>query len=159
MHNLAFNLGQALALVMHSRMREWVMASTKRLSVSSAFTLGAAVSSLLAAATLCAYKIKLFPTASLGTPLNQWLFLLLIFTGAALMFACRITSLMVFSISKRSFLILSTMEVAGSLSLLSALCVVFGVMGAALSVALSCGCVLASSLMVVRRSFSVLAAP
>jgi hypothetical protein len=80
---------------------------------------------------------------------------LLIFTGAALMFACRITSLVVFSIRKRSFVILSTMEVAGSLSLLSGLCVAFGVVGAALSVAVSCRCVLVSSLMVVRRSFSV----
>lgn len=100
-------------------------------------------------------RIRLFPTASLGTPLIQCLFLLLIFTGAALMFACRITSLVVFSISKRSFVILSTMEVTGSLSLLSGLCVVFGVVGAALSVDVSCGCVLVSSLMVVRRSFSV----
>jgi hypothetical protein len=47
------------------------------------------------------------------------------------------------------------MEIAGSLSLLSGLCVAFGVVGAALSVAVSCGCVLVSSLMVVRRSFSV----
>lgn len=154
-HNVAFNLGQALALVVHSRMREWFLASTQRLSVSLVLALGTATLALLAVVTFCAYKVKLFPTASLGTPSMQWLFLLLIFTGAALMFACRITSLMVFSISKRSFLILSTMEVAGSLSLLSALCVVFGVMGAALSVAVSCGCVLASSLMVVGRSFSI----
>ena len=154
-HNVAFNLGQALALVVHSRMRAWFSASTKRLSVSLGFTLGAATFALLAVATLCAYKMRLFPTASLGAPSIQYLFLLLIFTGAALMFACRITSLMVFSISKRSFLILSTMEVAGSLSLLCALCVVFGVVGAALSVAVSCGCVLASSLMVVKQSFSI----
>ena len=154
-HNLAFNLGQALALVVHSRMRGWLLASAKRLSVSLGFALGASAFALLALATLCAYKIRLFPTASLGTPALQWLFLLLIFTGAALMFACRITSLMVFSISKRSFLILSTMEVAGSLSLLSALCAAFGVVGAALSVAVSCGCVLASSLMVVKRSFGI----
>jgi hypothetical protein len=65
---------------------------------------------------------------------------------------------MVFSISKRVFLILSTMEVAASLSLLCALCAAFGVVGAAMSVAVSCGCVLASSLMVVRRSFGVDAA-
>jgi len=157
-HNLAFNLGQALALVVHSRMRGWFLASAKRLSVSLGFALGASAFALLALATLCAYKIRLFPTASLGAPSIQWLFLLLIFTGAALMFACRITSLMVFSISKKSFLILSTMEVAASLSLLGALCVAFGVVGAALSVAVSCGCVLASSLMVVRRSFGIQAA-
>jgi hypothetical protein len=157
-HNLAFNLGQALALVVHSRMRGWFLASAKRLSVSLGFALGASAFALLALATLCAYKIRLFPTASLGAPSIQWLFLSLIFTGAALMFACRITSLMVFSISKKSFLILSTMEVAASLSLLSALCVAFGVVGAALSVAVSCGCVLASSLMVVRRSFGIQAA-
>ncbi|MEA3102435.1 hypothetical protein [Caballeronia mineralivorans] len=154
-HNVAFNLGQALALVIHSRIHAWFSESTKRLSVLSAFAFGTAGIALLGLATLCAYKIGLFPTASLGTPSIQCLFLLLIFTGAALMFACRITSLVVFSISKRSFVILSTMEVAGSLSLLSGLCVAFGVVGAALSVAVSCRCVLVSSLMVVRRSFSV----
>lgn len=105
----------------------------------SAFALGTAGIALLGLAAFCAYKIRLFPTASLGTPLIQCLFLLLIFTSAALMFTCRITSLVVFSISKRSFVILSTMEVADSLSLLSGLCVVFGVVGAALSVAVSCG--------------------
>jgi hypothetical protein len=157
-HNVAFNLGQALALVVHARMRAWFLASTKRLSVASVLALGAAAFALLGAATLCAYKIRLFPTASIGAPAIQWLFLMLIFTGAALMFACRITSLMVFSISKRSFLILSTMEVAASLSLLCVLCLVFGVVGAAMSVAVSCGCVLVSSLMVVRRSFSIEAA-
>ena len=157
-HNLAFNLGQALSLVVHSRMREWFAASAKSLSVPLGFVLGSSAFALLALATLCAYRFRLFPTASLGAASVQCLFLLLIFTGAALMFACRITSLMVFSISKRSFLILSTMEVAGSLSLLSALCVAFGVVGAALSVAVSCGCVLASSLMVVRRSFDIQAA-
>jgi hypothetical protein len=154
-HNVAFNLGQALALVLHSRIHAWFSESKKRLSVLSAFALGAAGIALVGLATFCAYKIGLFPTASLGTPSIQCLFLLLIFTGAALMFACRITSLAVFSISKRSFVILSTMEVAGSLSLLSGLCVAFGVVGAALSVAVSCGCVLVSSLMVVRRSLSI----
>ncbi len=154
-HNLAFNLGQALALVVHSRMREWFLASAKRFSVLALFTLGAAALALLAIATLCAYKIRLFPTVSLGAPSIQWLFLLLVFTGAALMFACRITSLMVFSISKRSFLILSTMEVAGSLALLCVLCVLFGVVGAALAVAVSCGCVLVSSLIFVKQSFGI----
>jgi hypothetical protein len=151
-HNVAFNLGQALALVLHSRMFAWFTESRKHLSVASGFTLALMASALLAVATICAYKIRLFPTASLGSPLMQCLFLLLIFTGAALMFACRLTSIAVFSISKRSFVILSTIEVAASLSLLSGLCVVFGVLGAALSVAVSCGCVLVSSIMVVRRS-------
>ncbi|MDN7184499.1 hypothetical protein M0D69_42115 [Caballeronia sp. SEWSISQ10-4 2] len=154
-HNIAFNLGQALSLVLHLRIHAWFSESTKRLSVLPAFALGAAGIAFLGLTTFCAYKIRLFPTASLGTPSIQWLFLLLIFTGAGLVFACRITSLVVFSIRKRSFVILSTMEIAGSLSLLSGLCVAFGVVGAAQSVAVSCGCVLVSSLMVVRRSFRV----
>lgn len=154
-HNVAFNLGQALALVLHSRMLAWFTESRKRLSMASAFTLVLMAIVLLGAVSICGYKIRLFPTASLGSPSMQCLFLLLIFTGAALMFACRLTSIAMFSISKKSFVILSTMEVAASLSLLTCLSVVFGVLGAALSVAVSCGCVLVSSIMVARRSIRI----
>jgi hypothetical protein len=150
-HNVAFNLGQALALVLHSRILTWFTEYRKQLSVTSAFTLALSAIALLAVATICAYKIGLFPTASLGAPSAQYLFLFLIFTGAALMFACRLTSIAVFSINNRYFVILSTMEVAGSLSLLSCLCAVFGVVGAALSVAVSCGCVLVLSIILMRR--------
>jgi hypothetical protein len=150
-HNLAFNMGQALALVFHERLRVLLVESRKHLSLPRACALVVAGVALLMFATFCAYKMRLFPTASLGAISIQYLFLFLIFTGAALMFACRFISITVFSISQRSFVILSTMEVAASLSLLSCLCVVFGVMGAALSVAVSCACVLASSLMVVHR--------
>ena len=39
-HNLAFNLGQALALVLHSRMRAWFLASRNVFPLLALFTLG-----------------------------------------------------------------------------------------------------------------------
>lgn len=154
-HNLAFNFGQALALVLHARMLGWFTDFRRHVSRMSMLGLAIAAVALLALATFSAFKIKLFPTASLGAPARQCLFLLLIFTGAALMFACRLTSITVFSISKRTFVILSTLEVGASLALLSCLCLVFGVVGAALSVVVSCGSVLFASLIVLKRSMHV----
>jgi hypothetical protein len=151
-HNLAFNFGQALALVLHARMLVWFRDFRTRVSQISALGVAIAFLTLLTFAAFFAYKIRLLPTATLGSPTRQCLFLFLIFTGAALMFACRLTSITVFSISKRTFVILSTMEVGASLVLLSCLCLIFGVVGAALSVAVSCGSVLLASIIVVQRS-------
>ena len=154
-HNLAFNLGQALALVLHSKTHVWLSKLTeskRRLSMPVAIRAGGLLTALFvvwAIAAVCAYKIRLFPTAALGTASVQCLFLFLIFAGATFMFACRMTSLSVFSISKRSFVMLSTMEVATSLGLLSCLCVLYGVVGAALSVVIACACVLGLSLVVI----------
>ncbi|MGV7241807.1 hypothetical protein [Caballeronia sp. M23-90] len=151
-HNLAFNFGQALALVLHSRMLAWLRALRRHLSRMSLFGVAIAICALLTFGAFLAFKIRLFPTASLGSPSRQCLFLFLIFLGASLMFACRLISITVFSISKRTFVILSTMEVGVSLALLSCLCLIFGVVGAALSVVVSCGSVLLASLVVVQRS-------
>ncbi|MDP9153145.1 MAG: hypothetical protein M3O74_02740 [Pseudomonadota bacterium] len=151
-HNLAFNFGQALALVLHSRMLAWLRALRRHLSKMSVFGVAIAICALLTFGAFLAFKIRLFPTASLGSPSRQCLFLFLIFLGASLMFACRLISITVFSISKRTFVILSTMEVGVSLALLSCLCLIFGVVGAALSVVVSCGSVLLASLVVVQRS-------
>jgi hypothetical protein len=151
-HNLAFNFGQALALVLHSQMLAWLRALRRHLSRMSLFGVAIAICALLTFGAFLAFKIRLFPTASLGSPSRQCLFLFLIFLGASLMFACRLISITVFSISKRTFVILSTMEVGVSLALLSCLCLIFGVVGAALSVVVSCGSVLPASLVVVQRS-------
>jgi hypothetical protein len=150
-HNLAFNLGQALALVYHERLYAWAVKSKKHFSLLRALLLALVGAALLMLATAAAYKLRLFPTVSLGAISIQYLFLLLIFAGASLMFACRFTSITIFLISQRSFVILSTAEVVGSLSLLSCLCVAFGVVGAALSVAISCAGILVSSSIVVAR--------
>ena len=75
----------------------------------------------------------------------QFGFLFAAFLGAGVIFMCRIFSLHVFSVDRRWFVKISSLEVGASLLLVSLLSYAFGLVGATMGIALAGAIVLALS--------------
>jgi hypothetical protein len=134
-HNLAFNSGQAFALVVSGKLNR-VLSSLARFR--RAFILAGAAAGVvfLALISWIALRVQMFPTASLGAPGVQFAFMLATFLGAGVIFICRIFSLHVFSLDRRTFVKLSTLEAGASLLLVSTFSWLIGLVGATLGVVL-----------------------
>jgi len=130
-HNLAFNSGQAFALVVANRLRGAMLSlqRVRRAPVALAAVAGVA---LVGSISWVALRVHLFPTASLGEPVRQFAFMFAAFLGAGVIFFCRIYSLHVFSIDQRSFVRLSSLEAGASLMLVTLLSYGLGLVGATL---------------------------
>jgi hypothetical protein len=143
-HNLAFNSGQAFALVVASRLGAAMssLRSVRRAPVA----LGAAAGVVLVASvSWVALRVHLFPTASLGEPIRQFAFMFAAFLGAGVIFVCRICSLHVFSIDQQAFVRLSSLEAGASLILVTLLSYALGLVGATLGPVLAGSFVLSLS--------------
>jgi len=143
-HNLAFNSGQAFALVVSGKLAR-AIAPLLRMRAAAALAGSAIAIALLTLSSWIALRIHLFPTGLLGGPAVQFGFLFAAFLGAGVIFVCRIFSLHVFSIDRRSFVRISSLEVGASLLLVSALSYVFGLIGATSGIAVAGAIVLALS--------------
>ncbi|MBW0446230.1 hypothetical protein EN871_07890 [bacterium M00.F.Ca.ET.228.01.1.1] len=143
-HNLAFNSGQAFALVVSGKLTR-AIAPLLRMRAAAALAGSAIAIALLTLSSWIALRIHLFPTSLLGAPVAQFGFLFAAFLGAGVIFVCRIFSLHVFSIDRRSFVRISSLEVAASLLFVSALSYVFGLIGATSGIALAGAIVLVLS--------------
>ncbi|CAG9272371.1 hypothetical protein [Paraburkholderia caribensis] len=151
-HNLAFNCGQGIALVLTGRFKR-MMASLLHLPQLHVVVAGAVlVVALTSMASWLACRIHLFPTTMLGSHATQLAFMFVAFLGSTLIFFCRVLSLIVFSTDRTSFVRISTFEVSASLLLVSTLSYGFGLIGALTGVAIAGGLVLTLSLMCSRRA-------
>ncbi|EEA02860.1 conserved hypothetical protein [Burkholderia sp. H160] len=137
-HNVAFNFGQSFALTIHSKLRR-VISTVNNRRVKIIITLAISISGffLLVLAWL-AFEARLFPTNILGSSSIQITFLFAVFTGAALLFICRLISLYIFSFSRRAFLAFSSIEVFGTLLFLVLLSLQFGLVGASCGTIIGC---------------------
>lgn len=149
-HNLAFNSGQAFALVVSGRLARAGL-SLQRVSGAMAVAGGIGGLGLLVLASWIALRVHLFPTALLGAPALQFGFLFAAFLGAGVIFVCRIFSLHVFAVNRRVFVGISSVEVGASLTLVTVLSYGFGLIGATSGIALAGGVVLALSVSFSRK--------
>jgi hypothetical protein len=151
-HNLAFNCGQGIALVLTGRFKR-MMASLLHLpQLHVMVAVAVLVVALTSMASWLACRIHLFPTTMLGSHATQLAFMFVAFLGSTLIFFCRVLSLIVFSTDRTSFVRISTFEVSASLLLVSTLSYGFGLIGALTGVAIAGGLVLTLSLMCSRRA-------
>lgn len=144
-HNLAFNCGQGVALVLGARVKH---NSMLLLSMSWGRVLAAvvAVLTLVSCSSWIACRVHLFPIAVLGSEAMQFSVMFAAFLGATLIFLCRVLSLFIFSTDRASFVGISTLEVASSLLLVSILSYGFGLLGALTGIVITGAVVLALSL-------------
>ena len=143
-HNLAFNSGQAFALVVSSKLGR-AIAPLLRMRAAAVLAGVAGTMGLLMLTSWIALRVHLFPTGRLGAPALQFGFLFAAFLGAGVIFMCRIFSLHVFSVDRRWFVKISSLEVGASLLLVSLLSYAFGLVGATMGIALAGAIVLALS--------------
>jgi hypothetical protein len=155
-HNLAFNFGQSLALTIHARLKPLFEKYRGRNTALTIAGIVIAIPVLLTIGAWVAYEIRLFPTKSLGPPVAQVFFLFSVFLGACLMFLCRLISLYIFSLNRRSFMVFSTLEAFGTIALLTLLAIQFGIVGATLGIVFGCGGVLFFSLVAAWRAVPTL---
>lgn len=151
-HNLAFNCGQGVALVLSGRLKR-VTVALLRLPQGRVMAAGVVVlCALVSLASWLACRIHLFPIAVLGSLAVQFGFMFVAFFGAALIFVCRVLSLLVFSANRASFVAISTLEVGASLLFVSVLSYGFGVIGALTGIVCAGLLVLAASLTISRSA-------
>ncbi|MFM0181396.1 hypothetical protein PQR52_23210 [Paraburkholderia aspalathi] len=151
-HNLAFNCGQGVALVLSGRFKR-VMDALLRLPHGRVMTTGAvSLFALVSLASWLACRIHLFPIAVLGPYAMQFGFMFVAFLGAMLIFVCRVLSLLVFSANRASFVTISTLEVGASLLFVSVLSYEFGLIGAVTGIVIAGVLVLVLSLTISRRA-------
>ncbi|WP_241017090.1 hypothetical protein [Paraburkholderia sp. Ac-20342] len=151
-HNLAFNCGQGVALVLSGALKRIMNAL---LHVPQRHVIAASVIVLIALVSFASWlacRIHLFPIAMLGGYTMQFGFMFVAFLGAMLIFLCRVLSLMVFSTNRAAFVKISTLEVGASLAFVSALSYSFGLIGALTGIVIASMLVLVLSLMISRRA-------
>jgi hypothetical protein len=151
-HNLAFNCGQGVALVLsggHKRIMVALLHLPQR-HVMAACVVVLVV--LVSFASWLACRIHLFPIAVLGSHAIQFGFMFVAFLGAALIFVCRVLSLLVFSVNRASFVTISTLEVGASLLFVSVLSYCFGLIGALTGIVITGVLVLVLSLAISRSA-------
>ncbi|TDN70721.1 hypothetical protein [Paraburkholderia sp. BL10I2N1] len=152
-HNLAFNCGQGVALVLSGGLGR-IVAVLLHLPQRRVMAAGVAVLvALVLFASWLACRIHLFPIAVLGSDAMQFGFMFAAFLGATLIFVCRVLSLLVFSTDRASFVRISTLEVGASLLFVSVLSYGFGLIGALTGIVITGVLVLSLSLMIGRRAF------
>ena len=151
-HNLAFNCGQAVALVLNGQIKQIAKAllHVPQPGVMVARLLGFAA--LVSLASWVACRMHLFPIAILGSLATQFGFMFIAFLGAALIFVCRVLSLLTFSADRASFVAISTVEVGASLLFISVLSYCFGLIGALTGIVSAGVLVLMLSLRISRRA-------
>ncbi|WP_225033092.1 hypothetical protein [Paraburkholderia sp. XV] len=151
-HNLAFNCGQGVALVLTGGFMR-MMSAILFLPQRHVMAAGAVILMVfMSTASWFACRVHLFPTAVLGSHATQLVFMFVAFLGATLIFLCRVLSLIVFSADRASFVRISTFEVGASLLLVSVLSRGFGVLGALMGVVITGMLVLIFSLLSSRRA-------
>jgi len=151
-HNLAFNCGQGVALVLsggHKRIMVVLLHLPQRHVVAAGVVVLVA---LVSFASWLACRIHLFPIAVLGSHAIQFGFMFVAFLGAALIFVCRVLSLLVFSVNRASFVTISTLEVGASMLFVSLLSYCFGLIGALTGIVITGVLVLILSLAVGRHA-------
>lgn len=149
-HNLAFNCGQGVALVL-SGVHKRIMVALLHLPQRHVMAAGVVVLvALVSFASWLACRIHLFPIALLGSHAIQFGFMFVAFLGAALIFVCRVLSLLVFSVNRASFVTISTLEVGASLLFVSVLSYCFGLIGALTGIVITGVLVLVLSLAISR---------
>ena len=143
-HNLAFNSGQGVALVLGGRKHSgaWLL----QMSWGRVLAAVVAVLTLVSCSSLLACRVRLFPIAVLGSETIQFSVMFFAFLGATLIFLCRVLSLFIFSTDHASFVGISTLEVSSSLLLVSVLSYGFGLLGALTGIAITGALVLTLSL-------------
>jgi hypothetical protein len=144
-HNLAFNCGQGVALVLGGRIKHsgtWLF----RMSWGRVLAAVVALLTLVSCSSLLACRVRLFPIAVLGSETIQLSIMFAAFLGATLIFLCRVLSLFIFSTDRASFVGISTLEVSSTLLLVSILSYGFGLLGALTGIAITGALVLALSL-------------
>jgi hypothetical protein len=113
---------------------------------------GALVLVMLAvAASLLACRIRLFPIAGLGSYALQFGIMFVTFAGAMMIFLCRVLSLLMFSVNRASFVLVSTIEVGLSLVLIGIMSYLFGLLGALLGILVASTTVMGLSFVLSRR--------
>ncbi len=151
-HNLAFNSGQGVALVLSGGFKR-VMAALLHLPNGRVTAAGVVFLFVLVSfASWLACRIHLFPIAVLGSYAMQFGFMFVAFLGATLIFVCRVLSLLVFSANRASFVTISTLEVGTSLLFVSVLSYGFGLIGALTGIVIVGVLVLGLSLAISRRA-------
>lgn len=153
-HNLAFNCGQGVALVLSGGFKRLMAALLilprgRTVAATMAF-----IVALLSVASWFACRIQLFPIAALGSYAVQFEFMFIAFLGAVLIFACRVLSLLVFSTNRKSFVVVSTLDVGASLLFVSAFSYGLGLIGALTSIVIAGALVLTLSLIISIRAAS-----
>ncbi|WP_229514517.1 hypothetical protein [Paraburkholderia terrae] len=150
-HNLAFNCGQGVALVLAGGFKR-VIAALLYLPQRHVMAVGALIFiAFVSMASWFACRVHLFPTAALGSHVMQLAFMFVAFLGATLIFLCRVLSIIVFSADRASFVRISTFEVGASLLLVSVLSYGFGLIGALAGIVITGMLVLILSLLFSRR--------
>lgn len=134
-HNLAFNSGQAFALVVNNKLNRIKLSGRVR-GIWSILGILLGTAGLVFISWL-ALRWHLFPTANIGSRSLQLCFLFVAFFGAAMIFACRIFSLRAFSVNLKSFVRISSIEVGVTLVLVAALSWPLGLLGAVMGIAIS----------------------
>jgi hypothetical protein len=151
-HNLAFNCGQGVALVLSGNLKR-IMAALLCLPQRHVMAAGASVLiGLVSLASWLACRVHLFPIVLLGSDALQLGFMFAVFAGSMLIFACRVLSLVVFSADRESFTRISTLEVGASLLFVSVFSYGFGLIGALTGIVIAGVLVLTLSLMTGRRA-------
>ena len=150
-HNLAFNFGQGIALLLTGKLKhraDLLLLSIRRCEMAA----GGLVSLvIIALASLLACRIKLFPLAEIGSHALQVAFMFAAFAGATLIFLCRVLSLLVFSANRASFVLVSTLEVSMSLILISGMSYAVGLIGALSGILIATATVMSMSFALSRR--------
>ncbi|MFM0238858.1 hypothetical protein [Paraburkholderia phytofirmans] len=151
-HNLAFNCGQGVALVLTGGLKQ-IMAGLLNVPRRRVIVAGVALlSALVSSASWIACRIHLFPIFVPNSYAMQFGFMFVALLGAALIFVCRVLSLMVFSADHASFVAISTLEAGASLLFVSVLSHVFGLIGALSGIVIAGVLVVVLSVMMIRRS-------
>jgi|GEM_PF-1312555 len=150
-HNLAFNCGQGVALLLNRGSRvsmDMLFHRPRQINIVA----GALVLVMLAvAASLLACRIRLFPIAGLGSYALQFGIMFVTFAGAMMIFLCRVLSLLMFSVNRASFVLVSTIEVGLSLVLIGIMSYLFGLLGALLGILVASTTVMGLSFVLSRR--------